>query len=124
MEITTQQLDNCDVVQARGRIDGMTAPVLEETFEAITDAGRSQIVFDMSEVGFISSVGLRVMIDAQKACRRLGGEMVVAGLSSPIDRAFDLAGYDTLFVVTDTVEGGIAHFPSGVPLEKELTVSL
>jgi anti-sigma B factor antagonist len=124
MEITTQQLDDCDVVKAQGRIDSMTAPALEETFEAITEAGRHHIVFDMSEVNFISSVGLRVMIDAQKACRRAGGEVVVASLSPLIDRAFDLAGYHSLFAVYDTVDEAIDHFRSSVSLERELTVPL
>lgn len=123
MEITTQQLDDCDVVKARGRIDSMTAPALEEAFEAVIEAGRSRIVFDMGEVNFISSVGLRVMIDAQKACRRSGGEVVVAGLSPLIDRAFDLAGYHSLFKVYDTVDGAIDHFCSSVSLERELSVA-
>mgnify|MGYP006288675611 FL=1 len=124
MEITTQQLDDCDVVKARGRIDSMTAPALEEAFEAITEAGRYRIVFDMSEVNFISSVGLRVMIDAQKACRRSGGEVVVAGLSPLIDRAFDLAGYHSLFEVCDTVDEAVDHLRSSVSLERGLAVPL
>ncbi|MGD1994089.1 MAG: STAS domain-containing protein [Anaerolineae bacterium] len=124
MEIITQQLEDCDVVRAQGRIDSVTAPALEETFETITGSGRFQIIFDMSQVSFISSVGLRVMIDTQKACRRLGGEVVVVGLSPLIDRAFDLAGYHTLFEVCDTVDDAVDHFRSGVPLESELSVSL
>lgn len=121
MEISIQQLEDCDVVRAEGRIDGMTAPVLEEAFDTIVEAGRFHIVFDMRGVNFISSVGLRVMIDAQKACRGSGGEVVVAGLSPLIDRAFDLAGYYTLFEVYDTVDGAIEHFKSSMPLKRELS---
>jgi anti-sigma B factor antagonist len=111
MEVTVQRLPDCDVVKATGRIDSATAPMLEETFEAIIEGGRTRIVFDMSEVSFISSVGLRAMIDAQKACRQVnGGEMVVAGLPPLISKAFDLAGYHLLFKVYETVEEAVAGF--------------
>ena len=65
MGITTKQLKRCDLFQATGRIDIYTAPHLAEVFDAITEAKRFNIILDMSEVEFISSAGLRALINAQ-----------------------------------------------------------
>jgi len=111
MEITTQQFKRCDLVKASGRIDAYTASELEEAFAAIMEAGRFRIVFDMSEVNFISSVGLRVLIDAQRACKRFNrGEMVLASVSDQIARTLELAGFYTYFETYDTPLDAVGSF--------------
>ena len=65
MEVTTTRYKRCDVVEATGRIDSVTDVKLAEAFREITEDGRFRIVFDMSGVGFITSAGLRVLIEAQ-----------------------------------------------------------
>jgi anti-sigma B factor antagonist len=103
MEVTTQQFKRCDVVAASGRIDSATAPQLESAFNTITEAGKFNIVFDMSDVDFISSVGLRVLIDVRKRCRRYNrGDLVLASVSPNVERTLELAGFYTLFEVYET----------------------
>ncbi|MGD2177415.1 MAG: STAS domain-containing protein [Anaerolineae bacterium] len=103
MEVTTQQFRRCSVVKANGRIDASTAPELQEAFDVLTEAGKYRLVFDMSGVDFISSVGLRVLIDTRKTCRRYNrGDLVLAGPSANVDRTLELAGFYTLFDVYET----------------------
>jgi anti-sigma B factor antagonist len=103
MEVTTQQFKRCDVVRAGGRVDAATAPQLEAVFNGIIEAGRFNIVFDMSDVDFISSVGLRVLIDVRRRCRRYNrGDLVLADVSANVERTLELAGFYTLFEVYET----------------------
>jgi anti-sigma B factor antagonist len=103
MEVTTQQFRRCSVVKANGRIDASTAPELQQAFDASTEAETYRLVFDMSEVDFISSVGLRVLIDTRKTCRRYNrGDLILAGPSANVKRTLELAGFYTLFDVYDT----------------------
>jgi anti-sigma B factor antagonist len=103
MEVTTQQFKRCDVVQASGRVDAATAPQLEAAFSTVTGAGRFNIVFDMSDVDFISSVGLRVLITVRKQCRRYNrGDLVLASVSPNVERTLELAGFYSLFDVYET----------------------
>jgi anti-sigma B factor antagonist len=106
MEVTSTQLKRCDLVEASGRIDTQTAPQLASAFEAITDGGRFKIVFDMAEVEFVSSAGLRVLINTQKQCKRFNrGHVVLANVPKRIYDALDLAGFIPLFqIYDDTVE--------------------
>jgi anti-sigma B factor antagonist len=88
------------VVKVTGRIDSYTAPQLSETFNKVTDEGRFKIVFDMSELNFMSSAGLRTMINTQKTCKRYNrGQLMLAGIPDNIYAALDLAGFIPLFAI-------------------------
>ncbi|MEA3377509.1 MAG: STAS domain-containing protein [Chloroflexota bacterium] len=103
MEVTTQEFRRCSVVKASGRIDAATAPQLQHALDALTEAGKYRLVLDMSEVDFMSSVGLRVLIDTRKTCRRYNrGDLVLAGPSANVVRTLELAGFYSLFDVYDT----------------------
>lgn len=111
MEVTTERLKRCDVVKATGRIDSQTAPQLQEAFGRIIDDGQFRIVFDMGGVEFVSSACLRVMIDAQKTCKRWNrGELVLASVPQRIHQALDLAGFVPLFNFFDDPVKAVGSF--------------
>jgi anti-sigma B factor antagonist len=111
MDITTKEYRRCDMVKVAGRIDSNTAPELKDTFEAITNDGRFRIVFDMSEVTFISSVGVWVLLETQKTCKRYNrGELVITNVNEKIEHTLDLAGLITFFKIYDDVLDAVASF--------------
>jgi anti-sigma B factor antagonist len=111
MEITTEQLKRCDLLRVAGRIDSSTAPQLNQAFEAIQEEGHFRVVFDMSQVDFVSSAGLRVLINAQKTCKRWNrGEVVLAAVPPQIHEVLDLAGFLPLFRIYDDVVQAVGSF--------------
>jgi anti-sigma B factor antagonist len=111
MELTTEQLKRCDLVTAAGRIDSQAAPQLAEALNAITEAGRFKIVLDMSGADFISSAGLRVLIDVQKTCKRWNrGQLILAVLPERIYETLDLTGFLPLFTIFDDVLHAVGSF--------------
>lgn len=111
MEITIKEFKRCNLIKAIGRIDSSTAPQLAEAFDKINEANCFRIVFDMSEVQFISSAGLRVLINAQKTCKRWNrGELILAGVPQRIHEALDLAGFLPLFKFYDDAVEAVGSF--------------
>ncbi len=111
MEISSTQFKHCDHVKIVGRVDSSTAPQMAEALNAIMDAGRYKIIIDFSGVEFISSAGLRVLVNAQKTCRRYNrGEVVLAKIPQNIYAALDLAGFTTLFQIFDEVITAVGYF--------------
>ncbi len=111
MEITSTSYKRCDLVQASGRIDSFTAPQLADTLRQITDAGRFKIVLEMSNVTYVSSAGLRVLIDVQKTCRQLNrGEIILASVPQRIYETLDLAGFVPLFKFFDNSVSAVGSF--------------
>jgi anti-sigma B factor antagonist len=99
------------MVKAKGRVDSYTAPQLADAFNQITDAGRYRLVFDMSELDFLSSAGLRVLINTQKNCKRYNrGELVLVQIPENIYAALDLAGFIPLFRIFPDVLTAVGSF--------------
>ncbi|MEA5079087.1 MAG: STAS domain-containing protein [Anaerolineaceae bacterium] len=111
MEITTSQFKHCDLVKVSGRIDSSTAPKFAEELAKVTTGGRFKIVIDMSDVQFLSSAGLRVLISTLKNCKRYNrGDVVLASVPANILSVFDLAGFTSIFKIFEDVTAAVGEF--------------
>ncbi len=111
MEIETTQYKHCDLVKVNGRVDSATSPKLAEALTAITEQGRFRIVVDFSGVQFLSSAGLRALINAQKTCKRYNrGEVVLCALPANIAAAVELAGFNSIFRIFDDPLMAVGYF--------------
>jgi anti-sigma B factor antagonist len=100
MEITSTRFKHCDVVKVAGRVDSSTAPQLADELNRVTGEGRYKIVLDFTQLDFISSAGLRVLISTLKNCKRYNrGDVLLAGLPANILSVFDLAGFTSIFKI-------------------------
>lgn len=111
MEITHRRMNRVDLVEVSGRVDASTAPQLKQQIEALFEEGRYRIVLDLAKLDYISSPGLRVLIEARKRAREWkitdleGGDIRIANLPPRIKEVFDLTGFTSLFeLYSDTVE--------------------
>lgn len=111
MQTTTTQFKHCSLVRVQGRVDSATAPQLAEALKTVMDNGHYKIVLDYSQLEFISSAGLRVMINTQKTCKRYNrGEVVLAALPKNIHAALDLAGFTSIFQIFDDALVAVGSF--------------
>ena len=111
MEVTTTQYKHCDLIKVKGRVDSSTAAQLSEALDAITNDGRFKIVLDMSEVEYMSSAGLRVLIGTQKLAKRYNrGEVILAQVPKRIYDALELAGFVPLFEFFDEILTAVGSF--------------
>lgn len=110
MELTHASYKNCDLVRATGRIDSSTSPELEEKLKQIQSGGRNNIVLDMSAVEFMSSRGLWVLVEAQKASKNAKGQIVLASVPEKIMESLKLVGMTNYFRFFDDVVGAVGNF--------------
>jgi anti-sigma B factor antagonist len=111
MEIDTTQYKHSDLVSVKGRVDSFTSPKLAEAFDSITSSGRYKIILEMEGVEYMSSAGLRVLINTQKTCKRYNrGEVVLARVPQRIYDALDLAGFVPLFKFFDDITAAVGNF--------------
>ncbi len=83
----------------RGEIDVATSPALREELYAIIDGGAKVLVVDLSELGFIDSSGLGVLVAALKHMREQDGQLVLSGLAQPALRVFEITDLTALFTI-------------------------
>jgi len=105
-------VDGVTVVRMSGRLDGDTSASADTWLRALLARGASSFVLDLTDVAFISSSGLRVVLGAVKICSAQGGEVRVAGMSAQVRRVFEIAGFLRFMKTDDTAAAGVAAIKS------------
>ena len=90
------------LLEVEGEVDAHTARKLDQALKDLLVQGHSRLVLDASQMGYISSAGLRVVLFAHREARQLGGEVRLFGLNAQVRRVFEIAGFDKLLCISDT----------------------
>ena len=77
-----------------GRLDTTTSPQLEAELKK-TISGIKSLVFDMTDLAYVSSAGLRVLLKAQKAMNKQGS-MIIRNAVPAVLEIFDVTGFDEI----------------------------
>ena len=85
------------MIALEGRLDTVTAPVLESELKGALD-GVDDFIIDMQNLQYISSAGLRVLLSAQKIMNRQG-RMVVKNASEDVREIFDVTGFSDILTI-------------------------
>ncbi len=91
MTISKEQQGSKLTVKLEGRLDTTTAPQLEGELKTALE-GITELVFELSDLAYISSAGLRVLLSAQKIMNKQGS-MVVRGANEDLMEIFDVTGF-------------------------------
>lgn len=96
------------ILGLRGEVDIYTSPKLKEAIVELLDSGKARLIIDMSEVDFIDSSGLGVLIGGLKRVREQDGEMtLVVSTSESIKRLLGITGMDRVFTVHQSLEDSL-----------------
>ena len=111
MEIIETQDQNYSIVTVKGRIDSYTAPDFSESLKSINTRGVFNIILDLQDVVYISSAGLRVLIDILKVCHKSNnGELILVNVPARINETLGLAGFAPLFRIFPDVQSAIEQY--------------
>jgi anti-sigma B factor antagonist len=91
------------ILTVKGEIDLHTAPQLKERLGAISDEGAQKVLVDMSDVGFMDSSGLGVLVGALKRVRERGGELSLVCSEGTVLKVLSLTGLDQVISVHGSV---------------------
>ena len=94
MTIDKKFSDGRLTLKVTGRLDTNTSPELDEQLKL---DGVTEVVFDFSELEYISSAGLRVLMAEQKAMMAIGGNVVVASANEMVKSTLDMTGLSGVF---------------------------
>ena len=84
-------------IALEGRLDTMTAPELDKELQGSL-SGITQLVFDLTNLEYVSSAGLRVLLSAQKVMSKQGS-MVVKNVNEQIMEVFEVTGFTDILTI-------------------------
>ena len=97
MTIKIKKNNQETVIEIVGRLDTITAPALDKTINE--DMGEvKNLVLDLTDMEYISSAGLRVLLAAQKKMQKIGS-MKVTGVREEVMEVFDMTGFTDILTI-------------------------
>ena len=98
IEVTQETRAGWCVVQVRGRADAQTSDQLEAALRAALEHN-AKVAADFSGLDYISSCGLRAVLQAARAAETRKAEFALCALSAPVKKVFDISGMHHLLTI-------------------------
>ena len=93
-----------------GRIDGANARLFLEALEGAIEDSDTAVLLDLSGLAYISSAGLRVILQTAKALRTQEAQFALCSAKGPIREVFEISGIDQIISIHDSEAAALASF--------------
>lgn len=104
MQFTSFLQDGCLTVALTGEIDHHRAKGYIQSIAGKIEAYSPRVcTLDFTEVTFVDSSGVAVVINALRSMRQLGGQLLLTGLGSQPMKVFRAAGIDKIIQIRETL---------------------
>ena len=111
MKYTTKNTKGITVIALSGNVmGGPDATVLNQQIHQLIDGGTKKVVIDLTEVQFVNSSGLGMLIGSLTTMRNAGGELKIAGASKKVETLIQVTKLHDVFDMHKTVSAAIASF--------------
>ena len=106
MEISTSPLDGATIISVDGEIDANTAPEAQDRILPLATPG-CRLVLNLTNVPYMSSAGLRILLATYRQISSGGGNVVLVGVAEEIKDTMSVTGFIRFFKVCDTIQEGV-----------------
>jgi anti-anti-sigma factor len=98
MQISTRTSNDIHIVAIAGSLDSTTSPEAQKSLDAVL-ASAKKVALDFSQLDYISSAGLRILLGAAKHLRASGGTLGMFGLNQSVREVFEISGFSSILSV-------------------------
>ena len=95
MKIMQKNDNNVEIFSVAGSLDSNTATDFETLIYASLEKGERKLIFNLENLDYISSAGIRVMLKTTKDIKRMNGNIVLCALQDYVREVFEIAGFDS-----------------------------
>lgn len=107
MEISQKEENGIVSIAIKGRLDADSSLEAEKVVKDALGGEANRLLFNLGELEYLSSAGLRVLLSAAKEMRRRDGKIVLCALNEFVKEIFEVSGFQSLIPITESVESGI-----------------
>jgi len=92
MIINKEKKENQLTLSLEGRLDTTTTPLLEEVINKDLE-GVTELIYDMKDLEYISSAGLRMLLASQKKMNAVSGSMELINVQDQVREVLEITGF-------------------------------
>ncbi len=107
MEINQKNIEDIKLVELSGDVDASTAPDVQQQVLPLAEPG-SKIIMDMTNVPYMSSAGLRMLLSLYRRAAAENGKLVLLGLSEDLQDTMSVTGFLDFFSTSETLDDALA----------------
>ena len=97
-------------VSLQGKVKTTDIPSFQELFQEIVAGKQKQIILDFSQLTFLNSKAVGIILRTLGAIRKTGGEMVALNVNDQVLQVFQFLTLDKLMKIFLSLEEAQAHF--------------
>lgn len=109
VSVASRDVGDRTVVEVGGEIDVYTASVLRERLVSLVDAGRTDLIIDLTPVKFMDSTGLGVLVGLLKKVRGQDGRLALVIDSERLLKVFRITALTQVFTIHETVASALEN---------------
>ena len=110
MTIAIEPTDKAHIIALEGQVNSSNAATVETEVLAVVNQGAKNVLLNMTELSYISSAGLRVVLVLAKRLKQAGGKLVIYGMQPHVREVFDVSGFLAILNVTATRAEALEQF--------------
>jgi anti-sigma B factor antagonist len=107
--IESSQVGDKVVLRVAGRMDAENAPEFEKKCQSWISQGFTGLVVDLSELAYVSSMGLRSFMAIGKTLQEKGGKLRLCRLTGLVKQVFEITRLNSVFPPHESVEAALAE---------------
>jgi len=107
MDVTRSVIDGITVITLSGELDGKTVPFAQEQIMPAFEP-EGKVILELSQVSYMSSAGLRLMLLIHRQITALHGQLVLVGLAEDLQDTMSATGFLGYFTTRATLDEGLA----------------
>ncbi len=100
LQLVVSGADSQHEIRLLGELDMSTAPQLRDELARLASGGASVVTLDLSDLAFIDSTGLSVLITALKRLRQQGGDLTLRSPTPGTRKVLEITGLTQVFSIT------------------------
>ncbi len=108
MDMTQERDGHVVVIRLSGRLDSSAAPGAEEQLTEAVSGEAPRIAIDMSQLSYVSSAGLRVLLVVAKKVQQQRGRLALGGLAENVRAVFAATGFDSIIAIETDAAAAVA----------------
>lgn len=97
MNTKIEEIDGKYVATLKGEMDTVAATEAEEVLKPLYNSNGKDVIIDCTELEYIASSGLRILLSILKGAKASGSKVVMRGMNDDIKNVFKLTGFINIF---------------------------
>ena len=107
MEIIQKEECGITCLKINGQMDKSVAIETEKAVDKILKENNKRLLLDLGDLEYLSSYGLRIILNAAKKIKMMGGKIILCSLIENVKEIFDICGFNADILIADSVESGL-----------------